>query len=470
MPNTDTALIAHLMRRAGFGANHFELQKLAEKSYEDIVEDLVNPERFEEPEEDLLRRFYPMLGPDFQAARDGLGDWSGRWIYHMLNSPRALQEKMSLLWHQVFATAWHKSEHVPTMLTQIDMFRKNGLGNMRDILLDLSKDPAMINWLDNNENHKSQINENYGRELLELFSMGVGNYTEDDIKSAARAFTGWTFIQPLPLYPYGHFEATFKYDPDDHDAGEKHFLGHTGNFNGEEIIDIIVSQPAAARFIARHLYNFFVADEVQVPAWNETPPKDPQAIEILVDAYFEHDGDLRSIMRVLLNSDFFKNSRFKRVKNPVELVVSTIKLVGTHRQPEQGLKSLVAAAADMGQHIMNPPTVEGWHTGHEWIDGGTLNERINFSVNEIDVSKPGVKEIIEQIESAGSLSPSEFVETMLQLSGQIELNQSTKDALTMTAESEGALDFSSNEKYEESAEKIKKMLQLIVSSREYQFA
>ena len=266
MPNTDTALIAHLMRRAGFGANHFELQKLSEKSYEDIVEDLVNPERFEEPEEDLLRRFYPMLGPDFQAARDGLGDWSGRWIYHMLNSPRALQEKMSLLWHQVFATAWHKSEHVPTILTQIDMFRKNGLGNMRDILLDLSKDPAMINWLDNNENHKSQINENYGRELLELFSMGVGNYTEDDIKSAARAFTGWTFIQPLPLYPYGHFEATFKYDPDDHDAGEKHFLGHTGNFNGEEIIDIIVSQPAAARFIARHLYNFFVADEVQVPA------------------------------------------------------------------------------------------------------------------------------------------------------------------------------------------------------------
>ena len=470
MPNTDTALIAHLMRRAGFGANHFELQKLAEKSYEDIVEDLVNPERFEEPEEDLLRRFYPMLGPDFQAARDGLGDWSGRWIYHMLNSPRALQEKMSLLWHQVFATAWHKSEHVPTMLTQIDMFRKNGLGNMRDILLDLSKDPAMINWLDNNENHKSQINENYGRELLELFSMGVGNYTEDDTKSAARAFTGWTFIQPLPLYPYGHFEATFKYDPDDHDAGEKHFLGHTGNFNGEEIIDIIVSQPAAARFIARHLYNFFVADEVQVPAWNETPPKDPQAIEILVDAYFEHDGDLRSIMRVLLNSDFFKNSRFKRVKNPVELVVSTIKLVGTHRQPEQGLKSLVAAAAYMGQHIMNPPTVEGWHTGHEWIDGGTLNERINFSVNEIDVSKPGVKEIIEQIESAGSLSPSEFVETMLQLSGQIELNQSTKDALAMTAESEGALDFSSDEKYEESAEKIKKMLQLIVSSREYQFA
>ena len=124
----------------------------------------------------------------------------------------------------------------------------------------------------------------------------------------------------------------------------------------------------------------------------------------------------------------------------------------------------------MGQHIMNPPTVEGWHTGHEWIDGGTLNERINFSVNEIDVSKPGVKEIIEQIESAGSLSPSEFVETMLQLSGQIELNQSTKDALAMTAESEGALDFSSDEKYEESAEKIKKMLQLIVSSREYQFA
>ena len=156
---------------------------------------------------------------------------------------------------------------------------------MRTILLELSRDPAMIFWLDNNENHKDEINENYGRELLELFSMGVGNYTEDDIKAASRAFTGWTFRQPLSLYPNGHYPAEFEFlAEDDHDYGEKTFLGETGNFNGEDVIDIIVKQPATARFISRHLYNFFVEDEVQVPSWATEPPKNEAAIQQLVQA------------------------------------------------------------------------------------------------------------------------------------------------------------------------------------------
>ena len=133
----------------------------------------------------------------------------------------------------------------------------------------------MIFWLDNNENHKTEINENYGRELLELFSMGVGNYNEDDIKNAARAFTGWTFSQPIPLYPFGHYPTRFVYREDDHDDSEKSFLGETGHFNGEDIVEIIARQPATARFLSRHLYNFFVADEPQVPAWEQMPPPGP---------------------------------------------------------------------------------------------------------------------------------------------------------------------------------------------------
>ena len=131
--------------------------------------------------------------------------WASRWIYSLANTERPLREKMALFWHHVFATGWFKSENGPAMVRQIDLFRENGLGNMRQILIDLSHDPAMIHWLDNSENHGVSINENYGRELLELFSMGIGAYTEDDIKSAARAFTGWTFKQPIPLYPYGGY-------------------------------------------------------------------------------------------------------------------------------------------------------------------------------------------------------------------------------------------------------------------------
>ena len=140
----------------------------------------------------------------------------------------------------------------------------------KDLLVEISKDPAMVYFLDNCLSHKEAINENYGRELLELFSLGVGmdgkfNYTEDDVKECARAFTGWTISNGIPTQPYGRYTSTFAYNPDDHDEGEKTFLGHTGNFNGEDIIDIICQEPATARFLSRHLYDFFVADEAQVP-------------------------------------------------------------------------------------------------------------------------------------------------------------------------------------------------------------
>src|SRR5437667_11814596 len=142
---------------------------------------------------------------------------------------------------------------------------------------------------------------------------------------AARAFTGWTFRQPIPLYPYGYFPVEFVYRADDHDDSEKTFLGQTGRLDGEDIVDIIVQQPATARFIARHLYNFFVADEPQVPAWSLVPPRDPAAIETLVQAFEGSEGNMREVLRALLTADFFKNARFQRVKNPAELVVGVIK-------------------------------------------------------------------------------------------------------------------------------------------------
>ena len=388
MSNSDLGLIAHLFRRAGFGATRDELEAYAAKGYDEAVEDLVNPERCPALDEDIITRYV-----------DGENHviWTGTWIYRMVVTKRPLVEKMALFWHHVFATGVSKVEHPPSMVEHVQLFRERGLGDFRTLLVELSRDPAMIFWLDNNENKRGEPNENYGRELLELFSMGVGNYSEDDIKNASRAFTGWTFTQPIPVYPQGHYPSRFVFHPELHDYGPKTFLGETGNFDGEDIIDIIVEQEATARFIARHLYNFFVADEPQVPAWSVEPPRDQAAIDTLVQTYFDTNGDMRSIMRTLLTSDFFKEARFKRVKCPAELVAGVLKLGGSLTFPQPGMTAFQSSTTLMGQRLLDPPTVEGWHTGKEWIDGGTLNERINFAVEHLgDEDMPGVQAIIDR--------------------------------------------------------------------------
>ena len=459
----ELAQIAHLMRRAGFGSTRAELEALASKGYEAAVDDLVHPESFPEVEEDVIERYY---------GGEGYPIFAGIWMFRMLNSQRPLQEKMALFWHHVFATGVTKNQHVMASVNQINTFRRVGMTNMRDILVELAKDPAMIFWLDNNENRNGEPNENWGRELLELFSMGVGNYTERDIKDASRAFTGWTFSQPIPLYPHGYYPANFIYDADDHDHGEKTFLGQTGNLNGEDIISIIVKQPATARFISRHMYNFFVADEPQVPSWNTVPPQDQDAIDALVAAYMQSDGDIRAMLSALFNSDSFKNARFKKVKSPVELITGIIKLVGTYQYPAPGMVDYSNTARLMGQQLFDPPTVEGWHTGHEWIDGGTLNERVNFAVNEVgDLTKPGISDLIDRMGAqTESVSPQRFVDAALDLAGPVEVGADTRSGLLRYAEAAGALEFHTPAARQQSAAHIGRMLQLIVSAREYQMA
>jgi uncharacterized protein (DUF1800 family) len=465
---TDIALLAHLFRRAGFGATRSQLEQLASRSYEDIVEDLVNPERLPELDDEVLQRFYPHLA----ANKDNPGVWNGRWFYRMVNTERPLEEKMTLFWHGVFATGWTKSEHTPSMIDHIQMLRDNCLASFSKLLVELARDPAMIYWLDNCENHGDSINENFGREILELFSMGIGNYSEDDIKNAARAFTGWSFTQPLPLYPFGHFDSEFLFKPEDHDDGEKTFLGVTGNLNGEDIVEIISKQEATARFISRHIYNFFVADEAQVPAWSIQPPVDEAAIQILVDAFRDSDGDIRHVMRTLFNSEFFKQARYTHVKSPAEFVAGTLKLAGAYRVVEPGLNTLEATMIAMGQKLMDPPSVEGWHTGKEWIDGGTLTERVNYAVEVIsDASNPGVAEIIDRIKGDGSeVEPESFVDQAVEMMGPVNVADVTRQSLVDTAEEEGNLTFGSDGESENSERRIIRMLQLIVASREFQFA
>ena len=461
---SERQLVAHLMRRAGFGATPQDLDDLtSDKSYEEIVDDLVTPEKFEPIDMSYVERYY---------TGEPVAVHVGKWLYRMVNTKRPLEEKMSLFLHHIFPVAWGKSEHGPSLYREIEMFRNTGLTNFKNILLQLSQDPAMLFWLDNNENHKDEINENYGRELLELFSMGVGNYTEDDIKNASRAFTGWTFRQPLSLYPYGHHHADFEFIPEDHDYDEKIFLGHVGNFDGEDIIDIIVQQNAAAKFLSRHLYNFFVEDEVQVPSWETIEPKNPQAIEELSKAYMESNGDMRHILKTLFNSDFFKNSlTLSKVKSPTELIVGVIKQTGEFDIPTPGIHEFAVTTlngsaiegplAIMGQRLMNPPTVEGWHTGSEWIDSGTLSERIGFVEKQFaDPAKPGVSEMVGRVGSLDD-NPSELVDRCLDLLGAVNVRDETYQSLT---------DYARELKELEDSAGVHNLIQMTASTVDYQFA
>jgi uncharacterized protein (DUF1800 family) len=439
---------------------------MADRPYDEVVEDLLHPDRFAEPDEDVLRRYWPTL-----VNADTTHVWAARWIHRMINSPRQLEEKMALFWHHVFATAWFKSEHASSMAEHVQMLRENGLGNLRTLLLALSRDPAMIFWLDNSENHRTQPNENYGRELLELFSMGIGAYDETDVKMAGRAFTGWTFEQVPPIYPYGGYPTRFVYRPEDHDDSEKTFLGRSGRFNGEDIIDIICEEEATARFISRHLYNFFVADEPPVPAWSVTAPRDPEAIDALVKTFVESKADIQATMRTLLNSDFFKEARSRRIKCPVELVAGTARLSGDYPLPTIATIFMPIATSAMGQSLFDPPSVEGWHTGKEWIDGGTLTERVNFAVAEMAMTKPGPHALFARLSADGEpVPPHVFAEECFAFAGAFEPSAETGKVLRDLAEAGGPLEFGSEVDRQTSADRVGQMLRCIVSSNDYQFA
>ena len=452
--DTDIDLLGHLYRRAGFGATREQLESYAKLSYEDTVEALLNPDPKKDIQDDVLERYIHGEGPPIFVAG---------WLYRMINSEAQLQEKMTLFWHHVFATGLVKNEHVLAAKNQIKMFRRNGMGDMTTILNDLSRDPAMLFWLDNNENRNGEPNENYGRELLELFSLGVGNYSELDIKDASRAFTGWTFEQPPPLYPHGYYPAKFLFREDDHDNGEKTFLGVTGNLNGGDIIDIIVKSPASARFICRHLYNFFVADEPQVPSWNDVPPLDPEGIAMMEAKFIETGGDIRSVLRVMFNSDFFKAARYKKVKSPTEFIVGVLKMVGSQTEMAPGMTKYAGAIDVMGQKLLDPPTVEGWHTGGEWIDGGNLTERVNFAVDEIGEGlAPGIQALVQRIKDSESLGSAEsLVNAVLTETGYVEVSDRTREAL---------IDFANDAEGEDQTTRVIRMLRLAVATPEYQFA
>jgi uncharacterized protein (DUF1800 family) len=420
--------------------------------------------------DDLIRRYHVDQSESRQLDAAG-----ATWLYRMITTRCPLEEKIALFWHSLFATGYSKLNQARSLLNQIDMFRRHGLGRFDTLLVELSQDPAMIIWLDNNNNHKGAINENYGRELLELFSMGIGNYTEQDIKECSRAFTGWTLgnaeymairASKDSIWPYGRIAWHFGYRDEDHDDESKTFLGETGTFNGEEIIAIIARQEATARFISQRLFQFFAADEIDAEGTS--------VIQAMMQTYFDSGYEIRAVLRTLFHSDYFKSqARYSRVKGPVELLVGAIRLAGSYRTPTLGAHQLAYQTFYMGQGLLQPPSVEGWHEGLEWIDSGSLLERINFIAKELsNVRNPGVRAIIDRLAAidGGTLTPAQFVDQCLDLMGPLAVGDETRTALVDFATAEGELRLQAHQPGDASEQRVGNLLRMIAATREFQLA
>jgi uncharacterized protein (DUF1800 family) len=342
---------AHLMRRAGFGASAADIARLAGQGVDGAVNALLHPVT-----PDLAFEDYP--APDVlyadrrYQARIGTEAW---WLDRMLRTQHPLVEKMTLFWHGHFATSIVKVP-APLMARQIDLLRSRGLGNFRTLLASVSVDPAMTIWLDNRANTKAHPNENYAREVMELFALGLGAYTEDDVKEGARALTGWV---------YDKNTLTVRFDPRRHDDGVKTFLGRTGPFGLSDVVDIIVAQPIHQRFIARKLLEAFVYSDPE-----------PELTEAVAQTYAVSGYDIAKTVGTILHSNVFYSARAYRAlpKSPIEFTIGLLRFVGATAVPAR----LPDALRRMGQEPLAPPSVKGWDGGPAWINTNTLLVRFNF--------------------------------------------------------------------------------------------
>ncbi|MCC6176243.1 MAG: DUF1800 domain-containing protein [Chloroflexi bacterium] len=341
--------IAHLLRRAGFGGTEEEIDRYTSLGFDAAVTDLVEFSGKPDAASDAAEQQAFDLG-----TPDGLRAW---WLYRMIETSRPLQEKMTLFWHGHFATGIAKVRDPLLMRWQNDLFRNHALGNFRTLVKQVSRDPAMLRWLDGNANRKAAPNENYARELMELFTLGVGNYSEDDVKAAARAFTGW-FIDPVTL--------SFTFTQRAHDFGNKTFLGTTGPLDGDDVVDTILAQPVAPAFLARKLFRAFVYDDPE-----------PETVQRYADLLTASDWETKPVVEALLRSPEFSSERayHARIKGPVEMVVGTIRSLSA----STAFQDLFPSLRRMGQDLFNPPNVKGWDGGLAWVSTSTMFERFNFA-------------------------------------------------------------------------------------------
>ena len=372
----DYTTAAHLLNRAGFGGTPAEIEHLVKLGPEKAIDYLVDYEKIPDDtaapdwaKPDLTRadRFLKLRDADAETRRkmvqeeqrnqrQRLVELKGWWLQRMAKGPRPLQEKMTLFWHGHFATSMEKVRDAYLMWMQNDLFRQKGTGNWLELLTAVAKDPAMLIWLDQGQSRKDHPNENFAREVMELFTLGEGHYTEKDVTEAARAMTGWT---------YDRRSQEFFERPRIHDEGMKTVLGKTGNLNGDDVLALIVEQPQAARYITTKLWVFFAGQN----------PSD-ELVTALAEEFRKNKNDFKPLLKTMFRSrEFYAESIIRnQVKSPVQWLIGSVRVL---ERDLPGPFVSFALTRNLGQDLFAPPNVKGWDGGLSWITTNNLLARYN---------------------------------------------------------------------------------------------
>ncbi len=353
----------HLASRAGFGVHHNDIEKLKTITTKKLYQDLKSTASYQPIEIAVYKMSYPQYQELAKASdkkpvnlynKNHNAAISKAWQDLMINGENQLQEKMAVFWHGHFATRIQQSLF---NLDIINIFRKNALGSFRDMLFEVSKSPAMLNFLNNQQNKKAKANENFARELMELFTLGRGTlYTEKDIKESARAFTGWSYDE----------NAAFRENLKQHDSGEKEFLGKKGNFTGTDIINLILERRECAEFITAKIYKYLV---------NEKP--DEKLIKTLSDTFYNSDYNILTLLDEIFLSNWFYDATNigAKVKSPIDLIIGIRRILPMDTKDGNTIYNFERL---LGQQLLQPPNVAGWPSGTGWIDSSTLLLRMKI--------------------------------------------------------------------------------------------
>ena len=388
--STEREKCAHLLRRFGLGASEAELDYYLKDGLNGAIDRLLDyssvPEGFDLDVQKLANQ-NGVIQPQI------VGVW---WTLRLVSTQRPLQEKMSVFWHDHFATSASKVQNGPVMHAQNEVLRKNATGNFREFLTEVSKDPAMLFWLDNQFNVAGKPNENFAREVMELFTLGVdNNYTERDIKEAARAFTGWSIGRTGNRGPRPNQGFVFR--PNLHDRGMKTVIGRSGNLSGEQVIDILCEMPESAEYVTKKIWEWFAY-----------PNPEPAMIARMARKFQRDNLSIASLLKDIMKSTEFYSPKAERAiyKSPVDFTVATLRQLGVGQPLKQALQAAEAnnlrgriapvqvayqSMRSMGMHLLYPPDVAGWETGPNWITSATMMERINWGNRLFGQAKTGAQ-------------------------------------------------------------------------------
>ena len=365
---------AHLLRRAGFAGPTSEVEALQKLGPNLAVERLLyastDDNTIDNPFD--VRALFLERQAGSKANIDPKAGLSGWWVHRLAHSSQPLKEKLVLFWHGHFATELQKVDNPFAMQQQNELFRQKGLGRFADLMLEVAKNPAMLRYLDNNRNVKGKPNENFARELVELFTIGVhGGYTEHDVQESARAFTGWTFQtgnRDKPEENDRFTNPTFVFNKKNFDGGEKTYLGQSGKLTGEDIVRIVTAHPSTAKFIITKLWKFFVGDTIS-----------PNDLAELTALWNSSGGEIAVLLRAIFKSEVFyaKANRHGLIKSPVEYAIGMLRSSSARLALEQSL-GIWGAMRVMGQTLFEPPNVKGWDGGSDWVSDTTLLNRLNL--------------------------------------------------------------------------------------------